>query len=298
MAGIDRHRGWGIAVLAAGLLAAASILAVTAPDAGGAKKKGSAAPSLYVLNAGAGELDRTSGGGKREFELVLSDPDDVTVFTDRPARRAGQQKLRSFVRQWNGLGFRQDPPNAALVIADAPDANDVLVVELSNPQLRAGGETVAFRAEVLKGSATGALSKFRKRADPRVADEFGRVSLFVDPSGVAVGLIFTVLNAPPNDVILVALSNGTFAHNNTVPTSSSVTGPALTNFTATTLFFGPSGTAPVNGTLQSGANLLSGAQSVRGTVENLPTGASISLKLADADQPVPLTLGPFSVPIN
>jgi hypothetical protein len=289
-------RGWGIAGLAAALLAAVSILAATAPDAGGAKKKRSTAPSLYVLNAGAGELDRTSGG-KRGFELVLGDPGDVTVFTDRPARRAGQQKLGSFVRQWNGLGFRQDPPNAAMVIADAPDANDVLVVELAKPRLGAGGE-LTFRAKVVKGSATGALRKFRKRADPRVADQFGQVSLFIDPSAVAVGLIFSVLNAPPNDVFVLALNNGTFAHNDTIPTSSSVTGPALTNFTATTLLFGPSGTSPVNGSLQSGANLLAGAKSVRGTVESLPAGASASLQVVGTGQTAQLSLGSFSVPIN
>ena len=46
----------------------------------------------------------------------------------------------------------------------------VLVVELAKPRLGPGGQTLAFRVKVLRGSPADLLREFAKRADRRVAD--------------------------------------------------------------------------------------------------------------------------------
>jgi hypothetical protein len=106
-------------------------------------------------------------------------------------------KVSAFVRKWERLGFEEEPPNAALVIADAPNSRDVLVVELSNPKLRRHGG-LAFRAEVLKGSSTGALDRFGDRADKRVAARFGQMSLFIDPAGTEYNVNFDLRGVANN----------------------------------------------------------------------------------------------------
>jgi hypothetical protein len=165
-------------------------LATAQPQAFAAKEKGNPG-NLFVLSAQSGSLDRSSSSGRR-FRLVVRDPQgDVTSFTDRPGRKAGHIKVGTFIRRWNRLGFKDEPPNAALVIAGAPHSHNVLVVELSKPNLLPGS-AVAFTATVLKGSATGALSRFRKQADRRVAASFGDFSLFIDPSGRPNGVQFTL----------------------------------------------------------------------------------------------------------
>ena len=112
------------------LAVAMAVVAVAGASAAQGSKRQGQAPSLFVVTAARGELDQIKGKGVTR--LTLFDPHgDVTSFTDRPARRAGHQKLGSFIRGWNRLGFREVPPNAALVIADAPSSRDVLVVELS-----------------------------------------------------------------------------------------------------------------------------------------------------------------------
>ena len=168
-----------------------------------------AASELFVLRAAGGLLERVPGRS-RVFELVLRRPArNATMFTDRPARRAGEWPLRRLVRDWGRLGFGVVPPNAALVLADAPSNRDVQVVELARPRLGPGGRTLAFRVKVLRGSPRGPLREFARRADRRVADGFGRVSLFIDGSGQEVGLSFSLSGIPSGDIVLISFSNAT-----------------------------------------------------------------------------------------
>ena len=111
--------------LAAALVASLLTLAAAGPT--GAQnlpepKRIPGVGELFVLRAGGGELERVRAG---VFELVLRRPASaVTAFSDRPRRVVREQRLRSFVNGWNGLGFAADPPNAALSIAGAPSARD------------------------------------------------------------------------------------------------------------------------------------------------------------------------------
>ena len=125
----------GMRKLAAALLASLIITLAAAGPAGAQNlhnpKRIPGVGELFVLRASGGELERVRAG---VFELVLRRPTSlVTAFSDRPARLTREQRLRSFVSSWSSLGFRADPPNAALSIAGAPNARDVLVLEISRP---------------------------------------------------------------------------------------------------------------------------------------------------------------------
>jgi hypothetical protein len=220
----------------------------------------------------------------------------VTVFTDRPVRRAGHRKLSSFIRDWNRLGFRGDPPNAAMVIADAPNSRDVLVVTLSKPKLRADG--VAFRAKVVRGSATDALKRFRGRADGRVADRFGQVSLFIDPGSQAVDLTLTLTNLPPGGLFLVSFNNALLAHGS-YPTQVQADGPAGAFLDENAITFTGAGPNPTSATIESGANVDSGATNLTGQVQSLPPGASGDIRVltSNGQRTQPLAAGRLSVPI-
>jgi hypothetical protein len=197
-----------------GSVALALMLALLVPAADARAQDGAppvqaaAGGELFVLTAAGGELERVRGRN-RLFRLVLRRPArDVTGFTDRPARRTGQRPLARFVRSWARLGFAEVHPNAAVVLADAPSSRDVLVVELSRPRLGAGGRTLAFRAEVLRGNPRGRLRGFARSADRRVPARFGRVSLFIDPGGQEVGLLFTLSSIPPGGSVSIAFVDG------------------------------------------------------------------------------------------
>src|SRR5688572_20692721 len=61
---------------------------------------------LFAANASGGTLRRGRG---RAHRLTLSGLRAVTIFTDRPARKAGVESARQFVRRWRGRGFSADP---------------------------------------------------------------------------------------------------------------------------------------------------------------------------------------------
>jgi hypothetical protein len=284
-----------LALMLALLVAAADARAQV--EAGAAQAP--AAGDLFVLTAAGGDLERVRGR-KRLFRLVLRRPaHDVTGFTDRPARRTGQQPLARFVRGWARLGFAAVPPNAAVVLADAPSNRDVLVVELSRPRLGAGGRTLAFRAEVLRGNPRGRLRGFARRADRRVAAGFGRVSLFIDAAGQEVDLLLTFSNIPPQGGFVsisfsnaqIDLTESELLVNADGATSLQVAPPTAFGLTAI-------GTSPLNGSVEIAINLLAGSGGCDGVggFALLSAGASAAVRVLG--QTLPITNGPFCLRIS
>jgi hypothetical protein len=265
--------------LVAAILAAA--FWATPPEALAAKEQGNPG-SLFVMSAKSGRLDRVAGKG-RTFRLVLGDPQgDVTSFTDRPGRKAGHMKVGSFIRRWNRLGFGDVPPNAAIVISKAPSSHDVLVVELSKPNLLPG-DAVAFRARVLKGSATGALSRFRKQADKRVAASFGEFSLFIDPSGQPNGAQFNLRGIPDTGGFAV-----NFFHASLNPGSSiRTTGPTdlfkySYGFRIQPRRLSAAPGTPIDADVSVFVDIDPGEKSIRGQTD-LPVGASGTVNVSYKD---------------
>jgi hypothetical protein len=286
-------------------LALALVLALLVPAAGASAPaqprpfQAPAAGDLFVLTAASGTLERAAGPSPA-FELVLRRPArDVTMFTDRPARRAGEQPLGSFVRRWGRLGFADVPPNAALVLADAPSNRDVLIVELSRPRIGADGGRLAFRAEVLTGNPRGLLREFAKRADRRVPDRFGRVSLFVDPSGQSVGLSFTLSNVPSADAASMFFDNGQVDTSTDSRYSLNATTDAPASFVvgANSFVLGGNANSPVNARVQIGLNVLATAKSVSGTAV-IPAGTTATVTVASTNKTFPVTNGRLSIPLS
>jgi hypothetical protein len=296
--------------VALALMLLSLVLAANAPAQVRARPaKTPAAGELFVLTAAGGELQRVRGQN-RVFKLVLRRPaHDVTGFTDRPARRTGQHPLSRFVRSWARLGFAEVPPNAAVVLADAPSNRDVLVVELSRPRLGAGGRTLAFRAEALSGNPTGLLRGFARSGDRRIAARFGRASLFIDPGGQVATLLFTLSNVPPGGVVSISFVDEQGQGNSQIDLAADI----FVNTDGPTRFLNPgvfvastrgfaltaTGDSPLNGNIQITIAVDAGAQCARGGAIIRPVpGASATVRVGQTGQAFPLGNGDFCIPIT
>src|SRR5690242_8805319 len=162
------------AVPAVALALAAS--ALVAPVAGAQSTP--AGGDLYTATAAGGTL--TKAPGKAAYRLTLKDPAaKVSAFSDRPVRTASTQSLQRFVGDWKANGFAQDPPNAALVLDQAPAAHDTYLFELSKPRIERDRD-LTFTAKRIGTRPTGALEPIAKGADRGTPRGFGRASLFID----------------------------------------------------------------------------------------------------------------------
>lgn len=112
-----------------------------------------------------------SGGRTTAVDQVLrlrGVHDEVTVFTDRPRRLAGQLTPVEFAALWHGGAFGSDPPNAAVVLD-----GEVVAVELSAAVLDPTRSVLLLAVERLErrdGAPAGLLPE----------GEFESVALFVD----------------------------------------------------------------------------------------------------------------------
>lgn len=140
---------------------------------------------LFVQAASGGAFVRNpaatprAGGDGPAYVLTLEGHTGGTVyFSDRPERIVGQAPTDQFIA---GLGFSpSNPPNAAIVTqTDAGD--DVLVVELLNPDYDAAHGTLTYGANVL-GAYTGDGLAFQaaRQQDASLPQALGAVSLFID----------------------------------------------------------------------------------------------------------------------
>lgn len=139
----------------------------------------SASGLLFAQGVRSGEL---RGDGKGGYVLSVRPSGRTTAFTDRPARRVSSIDPRSLVRRWASYGFADNPPNAALVVDDAPRNANVFALTLRRPRVLSGGR-LAFDARPLRGEA-GALADQLRGADRLRATRFAAGSLFVDDAGL------------------------------------------------------------------------------------------------------------------
>jgi len=160
---------------------------------------------LYVQETAGGTIERLGAGAYR-LRLTGVSP-RVTTFTDRPRRRAGRQGLEGFVGSWKANGFAADPPNAALVLDDAPASRDVVLLTLSHPRYDRARRTLTYRATPLRGRET-ALASFARRADPLRAGDLGAASLFIDDGGVLSTVVFTIVGEATTNTVQLLLSGG------------------------------------------------------------------------------------------
>lgn len=176
-----------ILALSVALCLLGAMLSAATPAAGKSQKQRSAGSLLFVQQTRGGELDRVGPGVYRLTFRGVSPT--VSTFTDRPRRRAGEQGLARFVRNWADNGFAADPPNAALVLRDAPNSRDVAMLTLSHPRYDRRKGVLAYTAKPLHGDAATSLRGFSRRGDRLRPLSFGAASLFVDDAGSATTIV-------------------------------------------------------------------------------------------------------------
>jgi hypothetical protein len=244
--------------------------------------------SLFVVSGETGRLTQVEGQRGR-YDLVLRNITQVTSFADRPARRADTLSPGRLVRRWRALGFVEDPPNAALVLADAPRDKDIVILELGLPRLAAGGRAIALRARPVPQRKPDALARFVRRADRRVAVRFGQASLFIDPSGQQTVTVAFAVTGLGDSVLSISLDlpwtvSRLEAELRQAPLTELVVG--LRGFT---LSGGDTPSPPIGFTLQANGT----GDVITGNAQ-VPAGTTVQ---ALAPSSKAITSGPFSLPI-
>jgi hypothetical protein len=236
--------------------------------------------ALYKFTAKGGRLHAPEGR-HRAFTLVLGH-----------VQTTGKQKPRAFIRNWKRNGFRQDPPSAAVIVPDAPNDRDVLIVELRHPRMLKDGEV---RFQVRPDKAEGALARFADNADRRLEPRFGEVRLFIDPTR-SVAIVLSFFNLPPEagtTRFAATFTNASFAAPGNQGYAVIANAPLRVEFRNNQLLIrNPAERFPADGVLSF--TMTTQDPFIAGSVTNLPGGMSGDF-FAGSDDRVPLTLGGFKL---
>jgi hypothetical protein len=193
--------------------AVATALLVGGCTSGGGGEDDKKAPAAEDSKSG-GQLFVASGSGgtlepqdaEHQFTLTLGQAhDSVSVFTDRPERKAGTESLADFAAAWDKRGFAETPPNAAVVWGKDSSSR---VFELSDPAYDAASDTLTFTAHDLGDEPSTALSAFKGSPDDELPPDLGEVAVFIDNAeGGSGGLFFVV--APPGGEATITIEDQT-----------------------------------------------------------------------------------------
>lgn len=205
---------------ACALLVTAAWTAAGAPGAGAQTDPGSQQPEqveeFFVVQAKQGSLVEQGDALTLEVEGVQK---HALVFTDRPERLSGSIAVKKLVKEWTSKGLDDDPPNAAITVLDGKGAGSATAVELTKPSL--SGRTLSFRAARLQSldgkPVAPEISDHVAQDLPEVPEQFGSVSLFIDPVNDLMQYCFgRVINRTGSSIV----GRGT---NLPIPTSSPIT---------------------------------------------------------------------------
>jgi microcystin-dependent protein len=167
-------------------LAAFAILSVTAL---GAQRQASGLPKdadlLFTLVSESGTFEKSKDRPKDTFQLKLRDLAAATLwFTDRPERDSGTIPTPRFFRQWERLGFNDDPPNAVVSLVGGADRADTVALELRRPRLSKSGTSVRLTVKLLKEAPSG-LAHLADDLDGRLERRFEDATLFIDDASTS-----------------------------------------------------------------------------------------------------------------
>jgi hypothetical protein len=133
---------------------------------------------IFIQQGTGGSFMNDSSGN---YTLTITGVIPYTVaFSDRPARNASFVKMETFL---TGFNFDpQNPPNAAVMIQNASEDHDVVIVELTSPKYDAGKQTLTYTAKLTKDFAFESkwANDLTIRADPALPEKFGEVVLAID----------------------------------------------------------------------------------------------------------------------
>lgn len=175
---------------ATALAAALAALAIFAVAALGAPQRAASglpqdADLLFTLASESGTFEKSKDRPKGTFRLELRDLAAATIwFTDRPQRDSGSIPTPRFFRQWERLGFTDDPPNAVVSLVSGADRADTVAVELRRPRLSKSGTRVRLTVKLLNEASPG-LAHLADDLDGRLQRRFEDATLFIDDASIS-----------------------------------------------------------------------------------------------------------------
>lgn len=137
---------------------------------------------LFVQTATSGTFIPIAGE-KYTFELVLNNAaPDTIYFSDRPERVTGLAPMEDFLKKFNWKGDGDDPPNAALVLSRASENQDVMLLELMEPNYDKANNVLKYKTKTLMADngSERFYGCFGSRADENISQSFNHVALFID----------------------------------------------------------------------------------------------------------------------
>jgi hypothetical protein len=133
---------------------------------------------LFIQRAQSGSVSEVNA---TTSTLELSDVSDKTIlFSDRPDRIVSSVNTTNFIGNWSTGpdSFAVDPPNAALVLDDEEQRQEIAVIELYNPEYDSGANTLKYDISTANASATTTTTATTTSID--LPSEFGQSTLVID----------------------------------------------------------------------------------------------------------------------
>ena len=138
---------------------------------------------LFTIEAGRGTTSPLAHGPQVDeaFTLTLSGLDPVTMFADRPFRKAKLISIGGLVANWS-TWFASSPPNAVLTFGRPGQAPGSMVVTLTRPRVTGHGRSVQFTA-IRDARTHDPAEKGRNWRRATTPTAFTGASLFIDDAG-------------------------------------------------------------------------------------------------------------------
>ena len=149
------------------LVAAAALLAVPATAT-------AAEPDILFSASPKNVTIQKSG---KTLRLSMPAGTRTTWFTDRPERTAGTTTLNRLARTWTAMGFRNTPPNAALLLTHKGQTR-THVITLTQPRIGKG--RVSFRIRAVPNTTEAGHTHI----NPLRRGRYARAQLFIDNTAI------------------------------------------------------------------------------------------------------------------
>lgn len=156
------------------------VLAVAAGLAFFALNSANSPSFLFLQQAQSGTFELANNGNPDEYMLTLENVwPETTYFSDRPQRISGTMSNEEFLGL-DGMFSIDNPPNAAVVLSDASSEEDVILVELMNPQYDPAAGRLIYAVQLVNDEVSAGLKNWRARKDQSLPNSFSHVTLFID----------------------------------------------------------------------------------------------------------------------
>ena len=139
---------------------------------------------LYVVVATSGTFTSIAGESNT-YNVTLNNVPRLIWFSDRPQRATGHMPTTQLVDTWTiggNFSFAQDPPNAAIEVANSSGTDRTVIVKLSSPSYHNSTSAVSFIATILPitQNVSGRLSIFNPSKSSSLPQSFGLVTVYID----------------------------------------------------------------------------------------------------------------------